>query len=137
VAEDYFCHLGPDGRRRDVHDRPELCCGSVEFAASSEYMVRRALDAVVVRQCRIECWHPAGIPVVPVSANPTVPHKRCPFERTVSVSVFRRFGSRWPQPTFFSLTSLTWRSQAARLLRRAPRWPAFWMICQVRCQLSL
>ena len=40
VAEEYFCRLGPDGRRQDVYERPELCCGSVEFAASPEYMVR-------------------------------------------------------------------------------------------------
>jgi len=36
----YFCHLGPDGRRRDADERPELCRGSVEYAATPEYMVR-------------------------------------------------------------------------------------------------
>eukprot|EP00955_Chlamydomonas_euryale_P055255 356074-Chlamydomonas_euryale.AAC.1 len=36
----YFCHLGPDGQRRDVYERPELFRGSVEFAATKEYMLR-------------------------------------------------------------------------------------------------
>ncbi len=30
----YFCHLGPEGLRRDTYERPELCCGSVEFVAT-------------------------------------------------------------------------------------------------------
>lgn len=37
---DYFCHLGPDGRRRDALERPELCRGTVEIVATKEYMVR-------------------------------------------------------------------------------------------------
>jgi protein transport protein SEC24 len=36
----YFSQLGPDGRRVDVYERPELCRGAVEFVATSEYMVR-------------------------------------------------------------------------------------------------
>lgn len=36
---DYYCHLGPDGRRRDAMERPELCRGTVEILASKEYMV--------------------------------------------------------------------------------------------------
>lgn len=36
----YFCYLGPDGRRRDVDERPELCRGTVEFAAPSSFSVR-------------------------------------------------------------------------------------------------
>jgi len=36
----YFCHLGPDGLRRDIDERPELCCGSVEFVATPEYCIR-------------------------------------------------------------------------------------------------
>lgn len=39
----YFCHLGPDGRRRDAEERPELCRGSVEIVATSEYMVRSGM----------------------------------------------------------------------------------------------
>ncbi|GIL50904.1 hypothetical protein Vafri_6870 [Volvox africanus] len=36
----YFCHLGPDGRRRDADERPELCRGTVEYLASKEYVFR-------------------------------------------------------------------------------------------------
>ncbi|GFR39599.1 hypothetical protein Agub_g59 [Astrephomene gubernaculifera] len=36
----YFCHLGPDGRRRDADERPELCRGTVEYLASKEYAFR-------------------------------------------------------------------------------------------------
>ncbi|KAL0415590.1 UNVERIFIED_CONTAM: protein transport protein Sec24-like CEF [Sesamum latifolium] len=39
-----FC--GPDGRRRDADERPELCRGTVEFIASKEYMVRDPMPAV-------------------------------------------------------------------------------------------
>lgn len=37
--DSYFSQLGPDGRRVDVYERPELCRGAVEFVATSEYMV--------------------------------------------------------------------------------------------------
>lgn len=40
TPHDYQCNLGPDGRRRDAYERPELCKGTVEFVASKEYMVR-------------------------------------------------------------------------------------------------
>ena len=40
VPRDYFCNTGADGRRRDWSERPELCRGTVEFAAPAEYMVR-------------------------------------------------------------------------------------------------
>lgn len=46
TPRDYICNLGPDGRRRDADDRPELCRGTVEFAASKEYMVREPMPAV-------------------------------------------------------------------------------------------
>ena len=36
----YICALGHDGTRLDKYERPELCCGSVEFVATGEYMVR-------------------------------------------------------------------------------------------------
>jgi len=37
---EYMCNLGPDGRRQDCLERPELCKGSVEYVAPEEYMVR-------------------------------------------------------------------------------------------------
>ncbi|GBG63774.1 hypothetical protein CBR_g39318 [Chara braunii] len=36
----YFCNLGPDMRRRDADERPELCKGTVEFVATPEFMIR-------------------------------------------------------------------------------------------------
>ncbi|KAG1331481.1 Protein transport protein Sec24-like [Cocos nucifera] len=46
TPRDYYCNLGPDGRRRDVDERPELCRGTVEFVATKEYMVRDPMPAV-------------------------------------------------------------------------------------------
>ncbi|KAK4765115.1 hypothetical protein SAY86_026205 [Trapa natans] len=46
TPRDYHCNLGPDGRRRDADDRPELCKGTVEFVASKEYMIREPMPAV-------------------------------------------------------------------------------------------
>ncbi|KAJ8766677.1 hypothetical protein K2173_004501 [Erythroxylum novogranatense] len=46
TPSDYHCNLGPDGRRRDVDERPELCRGMVEFVATKEYMVREPMEAV-------------------------------------------------------------------------------------------
>ncbi|XWS15138.1 hypothetical protein CRYUN_Cryun35bG0068400 [Craigia yunnanensis] len=46
TPRDYHCNLGPDGRRRDADERPELCRGTVEFVASKEYMVRDPMAAV-------------------------------------------------------------------------------------------
>jgi len=40
VPAEYFCPLDSTGRRRDCAERPELCCGSVEYIAPAEYMVR-------------------------------------------------------------------------------------------------
>ena len=37
---EYMCNLGADGKRMDWQQRPELCRGSVEYAAPAEYMVR-------------------------------------------------------------------------------------------------
>lgn len=36
---DYVAHVGPDGRRRDADERPELSRGSVEFVAPPQFMV--------------------------------------------------------------------------------------------------
>ncbi|KAJ8760665.1 hypothetical protein K2173_017643 [Erythroxylum novogranatense] len=46
TPRDYHCNLGPDGRRRDADERPELCRGTVEFVATKEYMVREPMEAV-------------------------------------------------------------------------------------------
>ncbi|XP_031272334.1 protein transport protein Sec24-like At4g32640 [Pistacia vera] len=46
TPRDYHCNLGPDGRRRDADERPELCKGTVEFVASKEYMVRDPMPVV-------------------------------------------------------------------------------------------
>ncbi|GFZ12297.1 Sec23/Sec24 protein transport family protein [Actinidia rufa] len=46
TPRDYQCNLGPDGRRRDADERPELCRGTVEFIATKEYMVRDPMPAV-------------------------------------------------------------------------------------------
>jgi len=40
VPHDYFSHLDEEGNRRDLKQRPELCNGSVELVAPSEYMLR-------------------------------------------------------------------------------------------------
>ncbi|KZV38778.1 protein transport protein Sec24-like CEF-like [Dorcoceras hygrometricum] len=45
TPRDYLCNLGPDGRRRDADERPELCRGTVEFVASKDYMVRDPMPA--------------------------------------------------------------------------------------------
>uniref|UniRef100_A0A1D1Z3K7 Protein transport protein Sec24-like At4g32640 n=1 Tax=Anthurium amnicola TaxID=1678845 RepID=A0A1D1Z3K7_9ARAE len=46
TPRDYCCNLGPDGRRRDADERPELCRGTVEFVATKEYMVRDPMAPV-------------------------------------------------------------------------------------------
>ncbi|XP_062203524.1 protein transport protein SEC24 B-like [Phragmites australis] len=46
TPREYFCNLGPDGRRRDADDRPELCRGTVEFIATKEFLVRDPMPAV-------------------------------------------------------------------------------------------
>ncbi|KAJ8761677.1 hypothetical protein K2173_004453 [Erythroxylum novogranatense] len=46
TPRDYHCNQGPDGRRRDVDERPELCKGTIEFLATKEYMVRELMEAV-------------------------------------------------------------------------------------------
>ncbi|GJV35961.1 transport protein Sec24-like protein [Tanacetum coccineum] len=46
TPRDYQCNLGPDGRRRDADERPELCRGTVEFVATREFLVREPMPAV-------------------------------------------------------------------------------------------
>ena len=50
TPHDYVCNLGPDGRRRDADERPELSRGSVEFVAPKEYMVgpKKAMDTITL-----------------------------------------------------------------------------------------
>lgn len=40
VPQPYVAALDAEGNRVDVNERPELCTGSVEFIAPTEYMVR-------------------------------------------------------------------------------------------------
>lgn len=46
VPVEYFSPLDENGRRRDADERPELSCGSVEFVAPTEYMVRPPMPPV-------------------------------------------------------------------------------------------
>lgn len=48
VPSDYFSPLDQYGKRRDAAERPELRCGSVEFVAPAEYMVRPPMPPVYV-----------------------------------------------------------------------------------------
>ena len=45
---EYMCNLGADGKRMDWQQRPELCRGSVEYAAPAEYMVRRPMAPALI-----------------------------------------------------------------------------------------
>ena len=63
--DSYFSQLGPDGRRVDVYERPELCRGAVEFVATSEYMVSRlptrnlcsqSVQSVLLCVCHMLLW---------------------------------------------------------------------------------
>ncbi|CAI5520886.1 unnamed protein product [Closterium sp. Naga37s-1] len=47
TPREYVCNLGPDGRRRDADERPELMHGSVEFVAPKEYSVSAAVGSSV------------------------------------------------------------------------------------------
>jgi len=46
VPVEYFSPLDENGRRLDADDRPELSCGSVDFVAPTEYMVRPPMPPV-------------------------------------------------------------------------------------------
>ena len=48
IPPEYYAPLDANGRRIDIQQRPELCCGSVEFVAPSEYMVRPPQPPVYV-----------------------------------------------------------------------------------------
>ena len=40
TKSEYYCHLDANNNRKDKDNRPELCKGSVEWAAPTEYQVR-------------------------------------------------------------------------------------------------
>jgi len=44
VPDEYRCNLDANGYRRDRHDRPELCRGSVEFEVGSDFILRPIQD---------------------------------------------------------------------------------------------
>ena len=48
VPVEYFCTTDASGVRRDIADRPELNCGSVEYLAPEEYMVRPPMPPTFV-----------------------------------------------------------------------------------------
>jgi protein transport protein SEC24 len=52
TPRDYHCNLGPDGRRRDADEKPELCRGTVEFVATKEFMV----SLFIKNTCRLKLW---------------------------------------------------------------------------------
>jgi len=48
VPVEYFCTTDGNGIRRDINERPELNCGSVEYLAPEEYMVRPPMPPTYV-----------------------------------------------------------------------------------------
>ena len=48
VPVEYFCTTDASGVRRDINERPELNCGSVEYLAPEEYMVRPPMPPTFV-----------------------------------------------------------------------------------------
>mmetsp|Transcript_2919 Transcript_2919/g.4880 ORF Transcript_2919/g.4880 Transcript_2919/m.4880 type:complete len:1045 (+) Transcript_2919:75-3209(+) len=48
VPVEYFCTTDNTGIRRDIAERPELNCGSVEYLAPEEYMVRPPMPPTYV-----------------------------------------------------------------------------------------
>lgn len=48
ASPDYFCTLDASGKRRDILERPELSLGSVDFAASAEYLNRPAMAPAIL-----------------------------------------------------------------------------------------
>ena len=44
VPDHYMCYLGPDGRRRDADERPELSRGTVEYEAPAEFSLGPPMD---------------------------------------------------------------------------------------------
>ncbi len=75
VPQEYFNHLDHMGRRIDLYERPELCCGSYEFAATKEYCKDGKLPQP-----------PAFIFMIDVSVNSIrsgLLHALCPYIKNV------------------------------------------------------
>ena len=75
VPQEYFNHLDHMGRRVDMYERPELCCGSYECVATKDYCRERILPQP-----------PAFIFMIDVSVNSVrsgLLHILCPFIKNV------------------------------------------------------
>ena len=75
VPQEYFNHLDHMGRRVDVYERPELCCGSYEFVATKDYCRQQTLPQP-----------PAFIFMIDVSVNSVrsgLLHVLCPYIKNV------------------------------------------------------
>jgi protein transport protein SEC24 len=75
VPQEYFNHLDHMGRRIDMYERAELCCGSYEFVANKDYCRNQTLPTP-----------PAFIFMIDVSVNSVrsgLLHVLCPFIKNV------------------------------------------------------
>lgn len=80
----YFAHIGADGRRSDVAERPELSKGSVELVATKDYMVRCRLpptctsnDCQVATACDCVVLRPLHSSLPPFMGPATYAPCRC------------------------------------------------------------
>lgn len=55
VPPEYFNHLDHTGRRVDCYDRPELCLGTYEFVATSDYCKVTQLSDFVMSLRTVSC----------------------------------------------------------------------------------
>lgn len=75
VPQEYFNHLDHMGKRVDLYERPELCCGSYEFVATKDYCRNQTLPTP-----------PAFIFMIDVSVNSVrsgLLHILCPYIKNV------------------------------------------------------
>lgn len=75
VPQEYFNHLDHMGKRIDMYERAELCCGSYEFAATKDYCRQQTLPQP-----------PAFIFMIDVSVNSVrsgLLHVLCPYIKNV------------------------------------------------------
>ena len=75
VPQEYFNHLDHMGRRVDMYERPEFCCGSYEFVANKDYCRNQTLPTP-----------PALIFMIDVSVNSIrsgLLHVLCPYIKNV------------------------------------------------------
>ncbi|GFH20962.1 uncharacterized protein HaLaN_18173 [Haematococcus lacustris] len=126
TPDSYFCHLGPNGRRHDADDRPELCHGSVEYLATQDYLVRPAMAPshfflVDVTQTAVASGATA---TVCSSISHALDHMPYPERTTVGLATFDssihffalRGGERQPQMMVVSDTSDAFAPDSAPLL---------------------